>query len=132
MKIFIIQRVSGENMNKLRKESHKMSLILNKNNHNVSCTMLEGEDFGKKGPKEMLEYAFKEIDNCDVLIAIVRSEKRSEGMLMEIGYAFAKNKKIILFIKKKVVKTYLREMTDRYIEFESTRDLYNKMKGAVF
>jgi len=125
----MIQRVSGENKEKLRKESHKICAILNKNNHNVSCTMLEEESFEEKPKKEIFTHAFNEINKADTLLAIVRSEKRSEGFLIEVGYAIAKNKRIILAIKKKVINTYLREMVSEFIEFENNRELYIKLKN---
>ncbi|MFW6282711.1 MAG: hypothetical protein ACOC1P_01490, partial [Minisyncoccales bacterium] len=60
---------------------------------------------------------------------IIRSEKRSEGMLIEIGYALSKNKKLIIAIKEDVKdKTYLDELANIVIVFKDIHDLYNKLR----
>ena len=74
-----------------------------------------------------MEYALKELDNSDVYLAFVKSEDKSEGMLIEAGYAIAKNKKFWLAIKKGVHTVFLREMADKIIEFENLEELYKKL-----
>jgi len=49
---------------------------------------------------QVIKQAFIEIEKSDAIIALGESEEKSEGMLLEIGYAKAKNKKLILAIKK--------------------------------
>jgi nucleoside 2-deoxyribosyltransferase len=127
MKIFIIQRVSGEDKDKLRKESQEICSILTEKNHSISCTMLENESFENRTKSQIFDHAFKEIDNCDVILAIVRSEEKSEGLLMEIGYSIAKKKKIILAVKNAVKDTHLRDLIEETIEFDNTDDLLNKL-----
>ena len=130
MKIFIGQAVTGENMNKLKEESKKIITLLEEANNEGYCTFLEGDEWGKNLlPGDKLKHAFKIIDEHDSFLAIVRSEKRSEGMLMEIGYAISRNKKLIVAVNKNVRdKTYLDELADVVIEFESIEDLLNKLK----
>lgn len=48
-------------------------------------------------------------------------------MLLEIGYALAKKKKIILAIKKDIETTFIRAMADEVIEFEDVKDLSRKL-----
>ncbi len=126
MKIFIGQAVSGEDMNKLYEEMEKIYTSLE--DHEYYCTLQEDEkEFQKKNKKEMLNHAFEEIDKADAFLAIVRSERRSEGMLIEIGYVLSKKKKLILAIKKGVKNTYLRDMAEKVIEFENTDDLIKQL-----
>ena len=49
-------------------------------------------------------------------------------MLIEIGYAIAKGKRFILAIKKGVETTFIREIADKIIEFETLEELYSKLK----
>ncbi|MBU4070332.1 MAG: hypothetical protein KJ646_05085 [Nanoarchaeota archaeon] len=129
MKIFIGQAVTGEDINKLREESKKIVKILEETGNDRYCTVLKGDEWEKNlllGDK--LKHAFNEVDKNDCFLAIVRSEKRSEGMLMEIGYAISKNKKLILAINESVQNTYLREMANKVIEFKTPDELNEKLK----
>jgi len=129
MKLFIGQAVSGEDLTKLYKEMDSIYLALDKAGHLHYCTLKENEEeFFKKTKMQMMQHAFEEIDKADALLAIVRSEKRSEGLLMEIGYLMAKKKKLILAIKKDVKNTYLRDLADKVIEFENIDDLSESLE----
>ena len=130
MKIFIGQAVTGEDINKLKEESKKIITLLEEAGNGCHCTFLEGDEWEKNLlPGDKLKHAFKIIDENDSFLAIVRSEKRSEGMLMEIGYAISRNKKLIVAVNKNVRdKTYLDELADVVIEFEGIDELCNKLK----
>ncbi|MBA7646206.1 hypothetical protein ES703_53968 [subsurface metagenome] len=128
MKIFIGQAVTGEDLSKLRKEMEKIYTTLGE--HKYYCTLQEDEEeFQKKTKKEMLEHVFEEIDKADAFLAIVRSERRSECMLIEIGYVLSKGKRLIIAVKKEVKNTYLRDLTDEVIDFEDTDDLIEQLKN---
>lgn len=127
MKIFIGQRVTNEFFGKLKSESMQIIDVLKKSSHKAYCTLCEEESF-QDTAGGWLKHAFKEIDKADIFLSIVRSEDKSEGLLMEIGYCLAKNKKIILAINKKVEDTYLREIADEVIEFDNFEDLKNKLR----
>lgn len=124
MKIFIGQAVTGEDLNQLYKEMDQIYLSLDKAGHLHYCTLKENEEeFSKKTKMQMLQHAFNEIDKSDAFLAIVRSEKRSEGLLIEIGWVMAKKKKFILAIKRDVKNTYLRDLADKVIEFDKIEEL---------
>ena len=130
MRIFIGQAVSGEDLNQLYKEMDAVYLSLDKACHLHYCTLKENkQDFNKKTKMEMMKHAFDEIDKSDAFLAIVRSEKRSEGMLIELGYVMAKKKKLILVVKKDVKNTYLRDLADKVIEFNDINDLSKQLEG---
>jgi len=128
MKIFIGQAVTGEDKGKLKKESIEIIDILKKSGFEAYCTIINDEIQEKK-VKEIFNHAFEEIDNSDTFIGIIRSEKKSEGMLIEVGYALSKKKKLIIAIKKSVRdKTYIDELADEVIEFKDSNDLLNRLK----
>jgi len=129
MKIFIGQAVTGEDLNQLYKEMDQIYLSLDKAEHLHYCTLKENEEeFSKKTKMQMMEHAFREIDKSDAFLAIVRSEKRSEGLLIEIGYVIAKKKRFILAIKKDVKNTYLRDLADEVIEFDNILELSKNLE----
>ena len=125
-KIFIGQRVSDENWEQLIEDTKKIIIVLKKAGHEVYSTLEEKEN-NFKNPSDWLFHAFKKIDKYDVFLAIVKSEKWSEGLLMEIGYILAKKIKLILAINNKIKNTYLREITKNVVEFNDINDLYNKL-----
>ncbi len=128
MKIFIGQAVMGEDLNELRKEMEQIYTALGE--HEYYCTLQEDEEeFQKKTKKEILEHAFKEIDKADAFLAIVRSERKSEGMLIEIGYVLSKGKRLIIAVQKDVKNTYLRDLADEVIDFKNTGDLIEQLKS---
>ena len=129
MKIFIGQAVTGEDIEKLKEECSKIENVLRELGHEAYCTINPKDNIDANSPKDWLIHAFSKIDENDVFLGIVRSEKKSEGMLIEIGYVLSKKKKLIIAVNKNVKdKTYLDELADVVIEFENIDDLCNRLK----
>ena len=120
MKYYLAYRFTGEDLEELKKTLTHVCDLLSKHGHHNYCSFFD-PSMVNIGNKKVLEKAFKEIDNSDVLIVFIKSEEKSEGMLIEIGYALSKKKKIFLLIKKGIKTTYVREIADEIIEFD---DLY--------
>ncbi len=129
MKIFLSYRYTGEDPAILKDTLQKICSSLEKSGHGHFCSLWKDGFFNenKFTYRQILEYALKELDNSDVYLAFVKSEDKSEGMLIEAGYAIAKNKKFWLAIKKGVHTVFLREMADKIIEFENLEELYKKL-----
>ncbi len=129
MKIFITQKVSGLDREKLKQETKKIAETLKEIGHELIYIIDYPKEFVDLPVGERLvKYAFKQMDECDVILAIIRSEDKSEGMLMEIGHIMNTDKKIILAIKPEVQNTYLRVMAEEVVEFNDFEDLLNKLK----
>ena len=97
--------------------------------HETYCSFWDDEMFGneKYTHKQILERALKELDKADIYLAFIKTQDKSEGMLMEAGYAFAKSKPIIVAIKEGVITTFLMQIAKDVIEFSNVDDLYNKL-----
>ena len=128
MKIFIGQPVTGEDINQLREESDKICSLLESKNKETYCVIFDGSEKEANSNENKMKYAFSKLDGCDTFLVILRNERKSEGMLMEFGYAIAKKMKIIVAIKNGVKNTYLPEIADEVIKFENIDDLLNKLK----
>lgn len=85
-----------------------------------------------RSPAEMMQLAFSHIDNSDFLFVIQASEARSEGMLIEIGYAIARDIKVVVATKKGVSNTYLPSMGDYAFEYVDIQDLIQQIKEINF
>jgi nucleoside 2-deoxyribosyltransferase len=129
LKIQLAYRYTGEKTSELLLVLKKIKEILISNNYKVYITVLDPDR--PKEKKELYYNTLKKIDSCDILLALIRSNEKSEGMLMEIGYAIGKNKKIISAIKKDVT-THLTDLSNEIIVFENNKDLFNKIKNFNF
>ncbi len=78
-------------------------------------------------PHEFVTDAFKTIDTIDMQLVIINSEIKSEGMILEMGYAIAKGKKIIVAIQEGIENTYLPGIAHEVIIFNSIEDLTKKI-----
>jgi len=129
MKLWLSHKVSGEDRNQLEKEMRGICIKLEEIGISYYCSFLDVEMRSEKSKKELIENAFGKIGEFDGVLAIVKSEDKSEGMLIEIGYAIAKNKKFILAIKKGIMEErYVRALANQIIEFDNPDDLLNKLE----
>ena len=122
MKLYLAYRFTGEDRKELETTLKHLCNLLVKEKHNIYCSFFD-PDMINIGNKNVLERALKEIDKSDCLVVLIKSDDKSEGMLIEIGYAVAKKKKIFLLIKKGVRTTFVREIADKVIEFENLKEL---------
>lgn len=129
MKIFLSYRFTGEDLKILKETIQSICNSLEKAGHSHFCSFWKGDFFNenKYTCKQILHHALKELENSDIYLAFIKSEDKSEGMLIEAGYALAKGKKFYLAIKKGVYTTFMKEIADKIIEFENLEELYNKL-----
>ena len=127
-KIFVGQAVTGQDMPKLMAEMKKVYDVLSQKGLEPYSTLEEEGKNRFKKAGDWVEHSFKVIDESQICLVIIRTDHRSEGLLMEIGYILAKKKRFILAIKYDVKKTYLRDMAEEIIEWENFEDLLIKLK----
>lgn len=133
MKIFISYRYTGENRDTLKDIIDNLCLTFKKAGHEVFCSFYNNYFYKENNfsYKQILDHALTELDNSDCVFALIKSEEKSEGMLLELGYAYSKNKKIILAIKSNVKTVFLREIAEKVIEFDEIDNLYKKLEKSV-
>jgi nucleoside 2-deoxyribosyltransferase len=129
MRIFLSYRFTGEDPDQLRAVIHSICSNLEKAGHQTFCSFWKGDFYKENGftHKQILNHALDELERSDVYLAFIKSEEKSEGMLIEAGYAIAKKKKVYLAIKKEIHTTFMRKMADKIIEFETLDDLYQEL-----
>lgn len=125
MHFFISYKFTGEPYEEL---VHNIGIIensLKNNGYSVYSSLEDEEWFQKNKPtnKDILDHTIQKMNESDVVLVFLNSSEKSEGMLIEIGYAIARNKKIILLIKKGVETNYLRDIANTVIEFSNTQEL---------
>jgi len=76
--------------------------------------------------KEIFTEALSEVKKCDIILA--EASEKSNGAYLEIGYAKALGKKIIVVHKKGTEANLLEAMADVSIEYETDEELKMKLK----
>lgn len=132
MKVFCSYAFTGEDHNVLRARLLALRDIFEELNleyyvNQFAPKWQEMVDRGADGG-EFMFMALKEIEPCDVMLVIMTSERRSEGMLMEVGAALMAGKKIVLAQHASSVgKTYLNTIANDTIVWHSDEDLLQQV-----
>jgi nucleoside 2-deoxyribosyltransferase len=131
MKIFIAYKFSGEgNKDTLKLTLGKISNALESSKHKTFIHLRDIENWEEKGlsSKDIISRALNELKKCDAILALVMSPEKSEGLLLEVGFAKALNKKIFLAVKKNANTIFLREIADDIFEFDDIEEITDEIK----
>jgi hypothetical protein len=133
MRYYIAYKFLGSDGEELKEKLNTISSVIEEAGHNPFIFFRDIKKWGaiKMSPDDIINSAFVELKKSDAFFAFVESDEKSEGMLLESGYAKASNKKIILAIKKGINLRFLRSIADTIIEFEDLSDLKEKMKDKL-
>jgi nucleoside 2-deoxyribosyltransferase len=82
--------------------------------------------------RQIMDHAFSIINDIDFLFVVQTSESKSEGMLMEVGYCIAKGIPIVVANKKGITGTYVPQMAEQVMVWESVEDLTQKIQASDF
>lgn len=131
MKIFISFRFTGEDVQELKAAIRGIEEAIHAAGHETVCSVWEEERFANERftPRQVLEWALRELDSADAYFAFVKSPERSEGMLLEAGYALAKRKRFIVAVRRDIAITFLRHLADTLIEYDTHEDLHEKLRS---
>lgn len=134
MKAFVAFRFTGEDPKILEPLLTTVRDALKKAGVDSYCTFFEEDVFKDKqqGPRQIMEHAFSTIDGSDFLFVIQTSDNKSEGMLMEVGYAVAKRIPVVVVSHKDVGYTYVPDMASRSFQFSSNEGLAAKIATLDF
>ena len=121
--------ISYSNRSLFNNEVESLKKLFKKNNFEL-LVFVDKYHFKINQEKEMMETAFREIDNADFLIAELTT--KSIGVGIEIGYAFAKEISIIYLRKKNAEYSTTASGSSNYIvEYENEFDLIKSMEKLL-
>ncbi len=135
MKAFISYRFTGEKVEALKALLIPIQDSLKKSGIDAYCNLSDDnlEERSKNfKPQDHVFDAFKIIDAVDILFVVLTSEDKSEGMILEIGYAIAKGLPVVVALKEGVEKTYLPGMAKLSISWNDIDDLLSKINSTDF
>ena len=126
--IFVAFKLTGEDKNKVKATMKKVCSSFENQGDLYYCSILD-DDAPREDNGKLFDYLFKKLSDADEVFVLMQSGSVSEGMSMEIGYAKAKGKKIILAIHKGVKNLKAKELADEVVEFTDLDDLIIKLNG---
>jgi nucleoside 2-deoxyribosyltransferase len=129
MKLFCAYAFTGENIDDVTERMHLVIDTLKKAGHEPYCNLFDAHRQTLVGTKAICMYAFETLKQYDAVVAIVASDRRSEGQLMELGVAFALGKPIYLMQHTMAAeKSYLPELVNKTWVWETPDELTSALK----
>lgn len=139
MKIFLSVSYSsqidpiGNVLGDYRKQLEASISVIESSGHEVFCAPRnDAWKLNALSPADALTLDLQNIDESDILVAWLDTTI-SAGMQLELGYALAKNKRIILLMQKDVPLAYINQGLEataatQLIRYSSQVDLAEKLK----
>ena len=123
-KIFCSYAFTGEDKLKVEARMRRVVDLLEGCGHEVYCNLFDGATESYGSPRQFLRRAIDQMNECDKILAIQTSPRRSEGMLIEIGVAIARNKSILLAQHQSATgKSYLPDLAKQNQTWQNESEL---------
>ncbi len=123
-KIFCSYAFTGEDKLKVEARMRRVVDLLEGCGHEVYCNLFDGATESYGSPRQFLRRAIDQMNECDKILVIQTSPRRSEGMLIEIGVAMARDKSILLAQHQSAAsKSYLPDLARRTQTWHSESEL---------
>lgn len=130
MKIFVSYKFRGVNKKQLKEELEIVSSVLEKQGHETFVHLRDGRnwDASENYPlHKALKKTFAAIKDSNAVLAIINNHAKSIGMTLEIGFAKALGKKIVLFLSKNCSDPVLETVANQVVPFSNLQDLSKKL-----
>lgn len=127
---FVAYRFSGEPTEVLEERLKAVVDSLKKAGLEAYCNLFDNHIMDSKtlSKSEIMQKAFGQIDVSDRLFVLIASDDKSEGQLIEVGYALAKKIPVVTAVQADV-KTHLTDLSDKVVIWNDLADLKNKLEG---
>ena len=135
MKVFVSYRFTGESKDDLDNLLMPIKTALDGLGIDSYCNYFDtdlsvrAKDFA---PQDYVFDAFSTLNKCQTLLVLIKSSDKSEGMILEVGYAIAKGIPVVVAVKDGVSGTYLPGMANKKIEWSNIDDLSQKIANFNF
>lgn len=127
-KYFVAYRFTGENPEVLQERLTAVVDALGKAGIEAYCNLFDQHEYSAQSlsASQIMNKALEKIDDSDGLFVLINSNDKSEGQLIEVGYALAKDKHVIVAAQENV-NTYVPQMADASIVYKDLPDLAAKL-----
>ena len=133
MRLFCSFAFTGENIEELESRMKAVVGTLNESGHDAYCPLFDQHKIAMQKAGDIagiFAYAFENIKKCEGMVAIVTSNRKSEGQLMEIGVSLAEGKPLYLFIHEAVrdLPSHLPKLATQTYSWNSAPDLLTALQ----
>lgn len=129
MKIYITARYKGSDN---KNEIEDICQVVRRSGFEDFCFICDVENYQKifNNGHELMQRSKDEIEKCDALL--IDYDGPASGRMIELGMAYAMNKKIILIVKKGMfVKETVVGVADTIIEYEKLEEIIAPMSKLL-
>lgn len=127
MKLFCSNAFTGEDFETVKRRMQLVVDTLNGVGHGAYCPIFDPHKIQlqeQQNTKAIFDYAFSNLDKCEGMVAIITSDRKSEGQLMEIGAILAAKKPLYLFVHESVKpSSHLPKLATKVFSWSSDQDL---------
>lgn len=129
MNIFIAYRFTGENRKELQATIGELANYLSRLGHTIFCSLNLEEYFQANNftKQQIYDYCLEKQKDYDCLLAIVKSDKESYGMKLEVEKAIELSQPIILIIRKDLNFLFFRKHAKTLFEFTDFTEIYKDL-----
>ena len=132
MRLFCSYAFTGED---IKTVSDRMRLVVDSlaiGGHEAYCPLFDRRKIklqAEQATKEIFDYAFENIAKCDGMVAIISSNRKSEGQLMEIGANLANGKPLYVFIHYSAAKSpsHMQKLATKVYIWSNSSDLAEQL-----
>jgi len=129
MKVFVSYRFSNIKKEDLEKLLDPVCLFFKDINITTFCNFYKDQYYldNNYSAKEIMTDCFMNIDDSDIILCLVDTEKYSCGMLLEIGYSLANRKNIIVCSRVGCEIDTLSKMANHNIKYSNYNELLEEI-----
>lgn len=132
MKLFVSFAYTGEDPDVVEARMARVVDVIQAAGYEAYCILFDPKAANYTQYGDFLIHALAAMVGCDGVIAIVASERRSEGQLMELGAALAREKPILLLQHTSAEgKSYIGEVATRTISWDTDDELADNITEAI-
>lgn len=130
VKIFISYRFSDIPIDELKKLIDPVYNLFKDAGIDVFCNFYLDQYYKDNNhtAKQIMEHCFSELEGSDFVVCLVDTPKYSCGMLLEIGYALANKKSIVVCTREGCEIDTLMAMANKNIKYGSYDELVGKIE----
>lgn len=133
MKVFVSYKFSGVDLNEVTNLLTSAQDALEAAGHDPYMILFdksleEARASNALSSPDFFFYGLKQLAASDIVLVLLVSEERSEGMLMEVGYALARGTPVVVAQKEDVKNTYLPQVGTTTFTWANYQDLAKKIK----
>ena len=128
-RVFCSYAHTGENMDNVRPMMQLIANTLKKNNFDSYCDLFDRSVDNLSEPDQFINSALGQLANCDAILVVQTSSRRSEGMLIEVGAALVQHKPIFLLQNETAIgSTYINQLAKKTVNWSSQNDIDNGIR----